>query len=64
MKAGDAIRCLGSRGYSLTAGEVYTVVEYQPECRDFNYTWPAYVRVLDDNGKSCWCHASRFTVEG
>lgn len=45
----------------LVEGKTYTVTDYQPEDRDINFTWPAYVSVLDDKGKKVTGHAYRFT---
>lgn len=63
MKEGDKVRCIGSRGIMLTWGAIYTVLSYEPEWSDpdaLNYTWPAYVVIIDDWGKRLHCHASRF----
>ena len=62
MNTGDLVVCRGSRGYHLTTGNRYTVVEYQPEVRDPTFTWPAYVMVKDNYGDPVWCHAHRFTT--
>lgn len=63
MKAGDVVVCNAARGYCFTTNKEYTVLEYQPEAPDLNFTWPAYVRVTDDYGKEVWCHAHRFDVK-
>lgn len=63
MKAGDTVVCRGSRGYLFTTGKEYTVQDYQPEAHDTNFTWPAYVQVIDDCGKKVWCHAHRFAAK-
>ncbi len=60
MQTGDVVTCRASRGYCLTTGKEYRVLEYQPEAHDINFTWPAYVKVQDDYGKEVWCHACRF----
>lgn len=64
MKAGDKVVCTGSNGYAFTTGQEYTIIEYQPPYRDptsaAGYTWPAYVVVMDDDGKLAHCHANRF----
>lgn len=65
MKAGDTIVCRGSRGYMLTTGKEYTVVRYEaagPAFPNDAFIWPAYVEVIDDEGKTAWCHANRFEV--
>ena len=65
MKPGDTIVCLGTHGYKFTEGKEYTVLTYEPaEMSDLpGFTWPAYVRVLDDNGKRAICHARRFILK-
>ena len=64
FKSGDKVRCTGSRGYELTTGEIYTVLEYEPPYRDpssySGFSWPAYVVLLDDNGRRVHLHANRF----
>jgi hypothetical protein len=60
MKAGDKVVCRHVRGYFFTEGKAYTVLKYEPRYPDGNYTWPAYVHVVDDLGKVVVCHASRF----
>lgn len=64
MKPGDEITCKGSRGYNFTTGKKYRVLNYEPKCFDKNtvcgFTWPAYVTVQDDTGKTVICHANRF----
>lgn len=39
MNAGDRVVCHASRGYSLTTGKVYVVVDYQPSDRTEWFTW-------------------------
>lgn len=63
MKTGDQVVCLGSRGYAFTTGKLYTVLRYEPRVADQYYTWPAYLHVEDDNGKTAVCHASRFKLK-
>lgn len=63
MKPGDKVVCRASRGYHFTTGAVYTVLAYEASWSDpdaLNYTWPAYVVVVDDWGKRAHCHAHRF----
>lgn len=64
MKAGDTVICTGSRGYAFTTGKEYAVQEYEPAWFDTDaaagFTWPAYVIVIDDDGRKVHCHASRF----
>ncbi len=62
MNAGDIVVCRGSRGYNFTTGKQYTVVAYEPESREMTFTWPAYVQIVDDDGKTVHCHAHRFEV--
>lgn len=63
MKKGDTAVCTASRGYLFTTGKEYVVEDYQPKHHDINFTWPAYVQVVDDCGEKVWCHANRFTVK-
>jgi len=60
MKAGDKVKCVGSRGCRFTTNKVYEVIDYQPEHSGYNFTWPACVLVVDDDGRKVWCHARRF----
>lgn len=62
FEPGDQVVCTGSRGYAFTTGKTYTVLKYEPRWRDEEspFTWPAYVSVVDDDGKRVHCHASRF----
>lgn len=62
FKPGDQVECTGSRGYAFTTGKAYTVLRYEPGGSDGEspFRWPAYVSVLDDDGKRVFCHASRF----
>ncbi|QVR48665.1 hypothetical protein [Stenotrophomonas phage BUCT609] len=62
MKAGDIIKCRGSNGYAFTTGKEYTVVDYQPSAHTEHFIWPAYVAVIDDDGKKAWAHSTRFEV--
>ncbi len=59
---GQVVTCIRGHGYLLTQGADYTVLRYEPSEPEpaARYTWPAYVRVTDDTGKRCVCHASRF----
>lgn len=63
MNAGDRVKCVASRDYCFTTNKVYEVIDYQPEQPDISFTWPAYVKVIDDYGKGVWCHAHRFVKE-
>jgi hypothetical protein len=63
MQPGDTVICRNPHGYTFTEGKEYTVISYQPECPDedlANFTWPAYVEVINDAGRKVLCHASRF----
>lgn len=61
FEVGEQVRCKGNYGYAFTIGKVYTILTYEP-CVQYahGFIWPAYVRVLDDNGKQAACHAERF----
>lgn len=65
MKAGQLVRCLWADGYNFKEGREYIVIEYIPPYPTEGtggFTFPAYVEVLDDNGRKATCHASRFEV--
>lgn len=57
---GDTVRAVAVRGYALTTGKTYTVLEYSDPVHAEGFTWPAYVVVTDDNGKRATCHTHRF----
>ena len=57
---GDLVTPIYTSGYHLTMEKVYVVVSYDPPFPDMNFTWPAYVEVLDDRGKFVAAHARRF----
>ena len=59
---GDKVTPLYPSGYDLTVGKVYEVVKYEAPFPDENFTWPAYVEVLDDRGKFVVAHARRFEL--
>ena len=65
FKVGEVVVCRGSRGYQLTVGKEYTILDYQPKYYDSDsaagFTWPAYIGLLDDYGVYVQCHAHRFT---
>jgi hypothetical protein len=66
---GEAIVCIGQNGVGLqlTKGKTYSVVDFIPKVYEPNlggFVWPAYVKVIDDNGKPGTFHAHRFTKEG
>ena len=46
--------------YAITMGKEYTVLKYEPQFADVNFTWPPYVHFVDDFGKKCVAHARRF----
>ena len=60
FSVGDLIICKRNNAYDLTVGETYKVIEYIPKEPAWNFTFPAYVDVLDDNKEKVRCHASRF----
>ena len=57
---GDKFTPIYTSGYFLTEGKVYDVVGFDPPYPDVNFTWPAYVEVIDDRGKLAVAHARRF----
>lgn len=64
FKPGDIVVCYDSHGYAFTKGKEYTVVDYIPEFYDRDtpsgFTWPAYIKIIDDDGREVRCHANRF----
>lgn len=59
------IKCKATRGYNITEGKEYIAIELIPQLITPNFTFPRYVRFVDDNGKSATAHAWRFdTLEG
>lgn len=65
MKAGDVVTCQNPSGYQFTEGKEYTILKFEPRCREEGqgFTWPAYVHVIDDRGEKAVAHASRFTLK-
>lgn len=69
FKKGETVVCTASRGaeFVLTLNKTYVVVQFFPEVYEPNlggFVWPAYVKVMDDNGKLSTFHANRFSGEG
>jgi hypothetical protein len=62
FNVGDMVTPTYTSGYHLTMGNVYAVVSYDPPLPDMNFTWPAYVEVLDDRGKLVAAHARRLEL--
>jgi hypothetical protein len=58
--------CKNPSGYpNLTEGKEYQVKELCPQLITPNFTFPRYVSVIDDRGKTSTGHAYRFeTLEG
>lgn len=58
---GDTVRCVSARGYVLTTGKEYKVLEVVPQTYMENgFTFPYYVAVRDDLGRLVLCHHHRF----
>ena len=57
---GQMVTPLYTSGYAITMGKEYTVLKYEPQFADVNFTWPPYVHFVDDFGKKCVAHARRF----
>ena len=62
FKVGDKVTPLYTSSYHLTMGKVYEVVTYDPPFSEETFTWPAYVKVIDDHGKCVVAHARRFKL--
>ena len=62
FSVGDKITPVYTSGYHLTMGKVYEVVKYEAPFPDENFTWPAYVEIIDDRGKFAVAHARRFKL--
>ena len=62
LNVGDKITPIYTSDYRLTMGKVYDVVGFDPPYPDVNFTWPAYVEVIDDRGKFVAAHARRFKL--
>lgn len=64
---GQVVICRIAGGYAFTEGKEYTVTIYEPRFHDTEcaagFTWPAYIHLLDDNGKETCCHAFRFIAK-
>lgn len=59
------VRCRHNRGYNnLTESKLYEVKELIPQLITTNYTFPRYVKVIDDSGSSSIGHAYRFETIG
>lgn len=61
------IICKSNRDYNLTKNKQYEAIELEAKSQydENRFTWPAYVKFKDDNGKICVAHATRFeTLEG
>lgn len=62
FKENDKAVCRYAEGYHLTLGKEYSILEFSPPVRISEvFTLPAYVLVMDDNGKIAECHADRFS---
>lgn len=63
FQTGDIIICVADRDVPITAGKLYTVIEYIPDYTDSEsayYTWPAHVVIINDDNKQSSYHAKRF----
>ena len=62
FKPGEVVVCQFAGGYLFTLGKEYKILEYDPpdNCPLPNFSFPAYVAVLDDFGRRAECHARRF----
>lgn len=62
-EAGQRVRCDHADGYAFTVGKEYTILEYTPRTPSgYGFSFPAYVEVKDDYGRTAYCHAYRFEV--
>lgn len=63
FKSGDIVKCLSAHNYySFREGKEYLVVGYIPSYYNPIYTWPAMVRIRDDNENITHCHARKFEL--
>ena len=60
FSVGDRVSPVYTSDYHLTMGKVYEVVKFEAPFPDENFTWPAYVEIIDDRGKFAVAHARRF----
>lgn len=60
FEVGETVVATGSYYCLLTEGKQYTVIKYEEEFRDGAFTWPAYVTVVGDGGRSVTGHTHRF----
>ena len=64
FKKDDVVICIAPRGYDITKDKEYAVLDYEPKIAfNIGFTWPAYVIFLNDYGKECKAHASRFVLK-
>ncbi len=60
FKEGDTVVCKRNDSYNITVGKSYTIIQFDPAETVNGFTFPEYATFLDDNGKKCVAHASRF----
>lgn len=62
FEVGETVVATCSHAWHITEGKQYVVTKYEPPypAPDIGFTWPAYVTVIGDFGKSVTCHTHRF----
>jgi hypothetical protein len=60
FEIGQTVVAACDYAHQVVEGRRYRVVGYQPKCPTPNFTWPAYVTVIGDNGGKVTAHTHRF----
>jgi hypothetical protein len=61
FEVGALVKCVYSHGYgALTEGRTYTVTEVEEPVRHNYFTFPEYVSVIGDHGKTITAYPHRF----
>lgn len=61
-EVGQRVRCVDASGYDLTKGKEYVIVAYYPPGKVGAHSFPDYVGVVDDSGKTVTSHTYRYEV--
>ena len=60
FEVGQTVVSTGGYCNLLTEGKQYVVTKYEPKAYTPHFTWPVYVTVIGDYGRSVTGHAHRF----